>query len=114
VPERAGAGAAVGRARGGRVGARHGGRAPTADALAALDAEQRRAAVLRALEALPADQREAFLLRYVEEMDYAAMARATGAGQSALKMRVKRACDALRARLGTTGAGSRDRGEEAR
>ncbi len=77
--------------------------APAADALAAIDAEQRRDAVLAALDTLPAEQREAFLLRHVEEMDYAAMARATGAGQSALKMRVKRACDALRARLGDAG-----------
>jgi RNA polymerase sigma-70 factor (ECF subfamily) len=80
--------------------------APQADALAAVDAERRREAVLAALDALPAEQREAFLLRYVEDMDYAAMAQATGAGQSALKMRVKRAADALRARLagGTPGA----------
>jgi RNA polymerase sigma-70 factor (ECF subfamily) len=79
--------------------------AATPDALAAVEAEQRRAAVLAALDALPAEQREAFLLRYVEEMDYAAMARTTGAGQSALKMRVKRACDALRARLAGAAAG---------
>ena len=74
--------------------------APAPDTLAAVDAERRRGAVLVALDALPAEQREAFLLRHVEGMDYAAMARATGAGESALKMRVKRACDALRARLG--------------
>jgi RNA polymerase sigma-70 factor (ECF subfamily) len=87
--------------------------APAPDALATVDAEQRRAAVLAALESLPDEQREAFLLRYVEELDYAAMARATGAGQSALKMRVKRACDALRARLGagpSAGAASSSRG----
>jgi RNA polymerase sigma-70 factor (ECF subfamily) len=77
--------------------------APGRDALAAADAEHRRRAVLAALEALPAEQREAFLLRHVEDLDYAAMARVTGAGQSALKMRVKRACDALRARLGVAG-----------
>jgi RNA polymerase sigma-70 factor (ECF subfamily) len=82
--------------------------AATPDALAAVEAEQRRAAVLAALDALPAEQREAFLLRYVEEMDYAAMARTTGAGQSALKMRVKRACDALRARLAGAGRGASD------
>ncbi len=81
--------------------------APAPDALAALDAEQRRSAVLAALDALPAEQREAFLLRYVEEMDYATMAQVTGAGQSALKMRVKRACDALRARLGVAPAAGR-------
>jgi len=93
--------------------------APGADALAVVDAAQRREAVLAALEALPAEQREAFLLRYVEELDYAAMARATGVGQSALKMRVKRACDALRARLGAApperaaAAASGRRGREA-
>jgi len=48
---------------------------------------------------LPPDQREAFLLKYVEDMSYEAMAEATGDGISALKMRVKRARDALRRRL---------------
>ena len=52
-----------------------------------------------ALGVLPVDQREAFLMRHVEAMSYEDMAAATGAGVSALKMRVKRACDALRARL---------------
>ena len=52
-----------------------------------------------ALAALPADQREAFLMRHVEDLSYEDMAIATGAGVSALKMRVKRACDALRGRL---------------
>ena len=73
--------------------------APAPDTLAVVDAERRRAAVLVALDTLPAEQRAAFLLRHVEGMDYSAMARVTGAGESALKMRVKRACDALRARL---------------
>ena len=50
----------------------------------------------RALAALPVEQREAFLLKYVEEMSYEEMAEATGIGVSALKMRVKRACDGLR------------------
>ena len=49
-----------------------------------------------ALGKLPADQREAFLLKYVEELSYDEMAALTGAGTSALKMRVKRACDRLR------------------
>jgi RNA polymerase sigma-70 factor (ECF subfamily) len=53
----------------------------------------------RALSALPAEQREAFLMRHVEDLSYDDMAVATGAGISALKMRVKRACDALRQRL---------------
>lgn len=52
-----------------------------------------------ALSALPSDQREAFLMRHVEDLSYEDMAAATGAGVSALKMRVKRACDALRMRL---------------
>lgn len=49
-----------------------------------------------ALGMLPADQREAFLLKYVEELSYEEMSNITGVGVSALKMRVKRACDVLR------------------
>jgi RNA polymerase sigma-70 factor (ECF subfamily) len=52
-----------------------------------------------ALAQLPAEQREAFLLRHVEGLDYEQMARVTGAGVSALKMRVKRASDRLQALL---------------
>lgn len=52
-----------------------------------------------ALRSLPEEQREAFLMRHVEGMSYEDMSTATGAGLSALKMRVKRACDALRLRL---------------
>jgi RNA polymerase sigma-70 factor (ECF subfamily) len=52
-----------------------------------------------ALAELPTDQREAFLMRHVEDLSYEDMAVATGAGISALKMRVKRACDSLRVRL---------------
>jgi RNA polymerase sigma-70 factor (ECF subfamily) len=43
--------------------------------------------------------REAFLLKYAEEMSYEEIATILGASVSALKMRVKRACDALRPRL---------------
>lgn len=53
----------------------------------------------RVLATLPAEQREAFLLRHVEDMAYEDMAAVTGVGLSALRMRVKRACDLLRARL---------------
>ena len=53
----------------------------------------------RALRSLPPEQREAFLMRHVEGMSYEDMVVATGAGLSALKMRVKRACDALRVQL---------------
>jgi RNA polymerase sigma-70 factor (ECF subfamily) len=56
-------------------------------------------AIARALADLPPDQREAFLLRHVEDVSYEEMASLTGAGVSALKMRVKRACDTLRDRL---------------
>lgn len=52
-----------------------------------------------ALERLEPLLREAFLLRHVEGLDYAEMQAVTGAGLSALKMRVKRACEALRAHL---------------
>jgi RNA polymerase sigma-70 factor (ECF subfamily) len=52
-----------------------------------------------ALQRLPPDQREAFLLRYVEDVGYEEMSELTGAGVSALKMRVKRACESLRALL---------------
>ena len=49
-----------------------------------------------ALGMLPAEQREAFLLKHVEELSYEEMAEMTGLSVSALKMRVKRACDGLR------------------
>ena len=58
-----------------------------------------RAEVERALSELPSDQREAFVLKHVEELEYEAMAEITGAGVSALKMRVKRACGRLRSLL---------------
>ena len=66
---------------------------------AALDAAERRAwreEIERALAQLDAGQREAFLLKHVEELSYDEMAALTGVGVSALKMRVKRACDRLR------------------
>lgn len=52
-----------------------------------------------ALQRLPAEQREAFLLRYVEDLGYEEMAELTGAGVSALKMRVKRACESMKVTL---------------
>lgn len=58
-----------------------------------------RAGIQRALARLPHDLREAFLMKYVEELSYEEMAGATGVGVSALKMRVKRACDQLREQL---------------
>jgi RNA polymerase sigma-70 factor (ECF subfamily) len=59
-----------------------------------------------AVSQLAEEQREAFLLRHVEELSYEEIAAATGAGISALKMRVKRACERLRTLLGE-GARSR-------
>jgi RNA polymerase sigma-70 factor (ECF subfamily) len=50
----------------------------------------------RALAGLRPHYREAFLLRYVEGLDYAEMARVTGAREPTLRMRVKRAGDRLR------------------
>ena len=55
--------------------------------------------VQRALDRIDAQQREAFLLKHVEEMSYEEMAALTGDSVSALKMRVKRACDRLRQML---------------
>jgi RNA polymerase sigma-70 factor, ECF subfamily len=61
-----------------------------------------------AVATLPAEQREAFLLRHVEDLGYEEMSRVTGAGVSALKMRVKRASERLRVLL-TEGARIDDR-----
>lgn len=53
----------------------------------------------RALARLDEDQREAFLLKHVEELSYEEISEMTGVGISALKMRVKRACDRMRVLL---------------
>jgi RNA polymerase sigma-70 factor (ECF subfamily) len=50
----------------------------------------------RALLELDIDQREAFVMKHVEDLSYDEMAVITGVGVSALKMRVKRACERLR------------------
>jgi RNA polymerase sigma-70 factor, ECF subfamily len=55
-----------------------------------------REAIAKAVATLDADQREAFLLKHVEDLSYDEMAEITGVGVSALKMRVKRACERLR------------------
>ena len=64
------------------------------------------AAVVRALAQLDALQREALLLKYAEGLEYSEMSAMTGAGESALKMRVKRGSERLRALL----AEMKDRG----
>lgn len=63
-----------------------------------LRAEARRA-IEAALDRLTPEQREAFVLRHVEGKSYEEMAALLGAGVDALKMRVYRARDALRAQL---------------
>lgn len=55
--------------------------------------------VERALGRISPEHREAFLLKHVEEHSYEEMAEITGVGISALKMRVKRACEQLREQL---------------
>src|SRR6266568_4001357 len=52
-------------------------------------------AVDRALARLAPESREAFLLKHVEDLEYEEIAELTGAGVSALKMRVKRAREQL-------------------
>jgi RNA polymerase sigma-70 factor (ECF subfamily) len=59
-----------------------------------------RAAVESALLRLAPEQREAFLLRHMEQLSYEEMKAVTGAGISALKMRVARACANLRKEFG--------------
>ena len=61
----------------------------------AAESTELRAELRRAIDALDPDQREAFLLKHVEQLSYDEMAEATGVGVSALKMRVKRACDRM-------------------
>ena len=50
----------------------------------------------RAIGQLDLEQREAFLLKHVDDMSYDEISAITGVSVSALKMRVKRACDRLR------------------
>lgn len=52
--------------------------------------------ILDAVARLSPEQREAFLLKHVEELSYEEMQQITGVSESALKMRVKRACERLR------------------
>jgi RNA polymerase sigma-70 factor (ECF subfamily) len=57
------------------------------------------AALRRALAQLDPLQREALLLKFGEGLEYTEMMALTGAGESALKMRVKRGLDRLRTLL---------------
>lgn len=49
-----------------------------------------------ALAQLPVEQREAIVLKYADDLTYEEMSRITGAGESALKMRIQRAFARLR------------------
>jgi RNA polymerase sigma-70 factor (ECF subfamily) len=73
------------------------------EAIAASDghAMELRDELQSALATLDPMQREAFLLKYGAGFEYTEMARITGAGISALKMRVRRAAEHLRPRLET-------------
>jgi RNA polymerase sigma-70 factor, ECF subfamily len=70
--------------------------APAGHPAAAMDDALSLAAALGTLDPR---SREAFLLRYGEGLDYAEMARLSGDGISALKMRVKRARERMRSFL---------------
>jgi RNA polymerase sigma-70 factor (ECF subfamily) len=59
-----------------------------------------RESLARLLAILPQEQREAFLMKHGEELSYEEMAEITGASVSAMKMRVHRAREYLRAQLG--------------
>jgi RNA polymerase sigma-70 factor (ECF subfamily) len=66
---------------------------------AELDRAFLRAELAEALATLPLEQREAVVLHFTDGLSYPEMAAATGVGVSALKMRVHRACERLRALL---------------
>jgi RNA polymerase sigma-70 factor, ECF subfamily len=72
------------------------------------DTERRelRHAIEEALALLPDAQREAFLLKHVDGRSYEEMSEILDVGVSALKMRVARAREALRASLQAMGAAS--------
>ena len=57
------------------------------------------ATLSRALAQLDPNQREALLLKFSEGLEYTEMSAMTGMGESALKMRVKRGIERLRALL---------------
>lgn len=60
---------------------------------------ERRGELAHALSKLGAEQREAVVLRFAEELTYEEISTLTGVGISALKMRVRRGCERLRALL---------------
>ena len=66
---------------------------------AGIERAELRHALLSALSTLPHAQREAFLMKHLEDRPYEEMADMLGASISALKMRVKRAREALQTSL---------------
>lgn len=64
-----------------------------------VDTSVLREAIGRAVAQLDERQREAFLLKHVEQLSYEEISMMTGAGVSALKMRVQRACERLQVLL---------------
>lgn len=71
--------------------------APTPDEAA--EASWTREKVRAALDAVPEDQREALVLMYLQGYSVSEIEELTGASASAVKMRLKRGRDALRAEL---------------
>jgi len=67
----------------------------------ALAGSEMRDAIVSAIDQLTPEQREAFVLKHVQGYSYAQIAELLGADIDALKMRVYRARNALRARLET-------------
>lgn len=72
------------------------------DAAALIDRAEFEDLVRWALGRLSPEHREAFLLKFVDDLEYEEMARLTGVGVSALKMRVKRAREQLQVILKET------------
>jgi len=64
-----------------------------------LEARRLRARVRDALDAIPDDQREALILMYLQGYSVSEIAELAGASTSAVKMRLKRGREALKARL---------------
>jgi RNA polymerase sigma-70 factor, ECF subfamily len=65
-----------------------------------IDSERLRKELDAAIAQLPAAQRQAVTLRVVNDLDYAALARATSATEQTARLRVSRGLRALRAQLG--------------
>jgi RNA polymerase sigma-70 factor (ECF subfamily) len=76
------------------------------ESFSAPDQSALREELAAALAQLPGEQREAVVLRYAQDLGYEEISAITGAGISALKMRVKRGCERLRLLLEASRAGT--------